>query len=206
MANIDATALFNISYGLYALTVNDGTKDNGLIVNTAVQITSNSPLIVSVTVNKANYSHEVIQKTGKLNINCLSVKAPFSVFEALGFRSGRDTDKMKDISFTRSENGLAVLSENVNAFISLEVINEVDVETHTVFICRVTESAVLNKDESMTYSYYHKNVKPKPQPKLEAKKGYICKICGYVYEGDPLPEDFVCPLCKHGAEDFEPIE
>ena len=204
MANIDSTALFNISYGLYALTVHDGKKDNALIVNTALQITSSSPLIVSVTVNKSNYSHEVIKNTGKLNINCLSVKAPFSVFEAFGFKSGRDTDKMAGISFTRSENGLAVLSENINAFISLEVINEVDVNTHTVFICKVTESAVINKDESMTYSFYHKNVKPKPKSK--ATKGYICKICGYVYEGDPLPEDFVCPLCKHGAEDFEPIE
>lgn len=206
MANIDSTALFNISYGLYALTVNDGNKDNALIVNTAVQITSSSPLIVSVTVNKSNYSHGVIQNTGKLNVNCLTVKTPFSLFEAFGFKSGREEDKLKNIPFTRSQNGLAVLSEYVNAFISLSVIKEVDVETHTVFICKVEESAVINKDESMTYSYYHKNVKPKPQPKLEATKGYICKICGYVYEGEPLPEDFVCPICKHGAEDFEPIE
>ncbi len=206
MANIDNTALFNISYGLYALTVNDGEKDNALIVNTAVQITSNSPLIVSVTVNKANYSHGVIQNTGKLNINCLTVKTPFSLFEALGFQSGREVDKMKNVPFTRSQNGLAILSENINAFISLSVIQEVDVETHTVFICKVEEAAVINKDESMTYSYYHKNVKPKPQPKLQATKGYICKICGYVYEGDPLPADFVCPICKHGAEDFEPNE
>ncbi|MBR6783847.1 MAG: flavin reductase [Clostridia bacterium] len=206
MANIDNTALFNISYGLYALTVNDGVKDNGLIVNTALQITSTSPAIVSVTVNKANYSHDVIKNTGKLNINCLTVKTPFSLFEALGFKSGRDTDKMQNIPFTRSENGLAVLLEYINAYISLKVIQQVEVETHTVFICQVEEAAVVNKDESMTYSYYHKNVKPKPKPELKATKGYICKICGYVYEGDSLPEDFVCPLCKHGAADFEPIE
>lgn len=203
MPNIDNKALFNISYGLYAVTVNDGNKDNALIVNTVVQLTSN-PLTVSVTVNKSNYSHSVIKQTGKMNVNCLTVKTPFSLFEALGFKSGREEDKLKNISFRRSENGLAVLSENINSFMSLSVVQEVDLGTHSMFICNVTEAEVVNSAETMTYTYYHKNVKPKPQP--QAVKGYICTICGYVYEGESLPEDFVCPLCKHGAEDFEPIE
>ncbi len=196
----DPTALFKIGYGLYVLTVKDGEKENGCIVNTVSQITSN-PLRVAVTVNKDNYTHDFIVKTGEMNVNCLSTDAPFGIFEWFGFVSGRDKDKMDGMSVSRSENGIAYLNFFINSFLSLEVESSVEFETHTMFICKVTEAKVLNDKESMTYAYYHANVKPKPQPK--EKKGYVCKICGYVYEGEELPADFVCPLCKHGAEDFE---
>ncbi len=198
---IDTSALHKIGYGLYVLTVNDGVKDNGMIVNTVIQLTSN-PLRVAVTVNKENYSHNVIKEKGIMNVNCLTVAAPFSVFENFGFNSGRDTDKFQSVEFTRSENGLPVLKRYINSFMSLKVCQYIDLESHGMFICEVTEAAVINEAESMTYAYYHKNVKPKPKAK---SLGYVCKICGYVYEGDPLPEDFVCPLCKHGAEFFEPV-
>ena len=197
------SALFKIGYGLYVVTSNDGKKDNGLIVNTVTQLTD-TPERVAVTINKQNYSHDIIKETGILNVNCLSTDAPFSVFEKYGFASGRDTDKMADISVKRTKNGLAVLPEYINAYISLKVEDYVDLDTHGVFICTVGESDVVSDVETMTYSYYHSNVKPKPQ--TQKKIGYVCKICGYVYEGDPLPEDFICPLCKHGAADFEKIE
>ena len=203
MGKTDPTALFKIGYGLYVITTKNGEKENGCIVNTVVQLTD-TPLRVAVTVNKSNYTHELISETGKMNVNCLSTDAPFGIFEWFGFVSGRDKDKMDGMSVSRSENGIAYLNFFVNAFISLEVESTVEFETHTMFICKVTESQVLNNKESMTYAYYHANVKPKPQPK--EKKGYVCKICGYVYEGEELPADFVCPLCKHGAEDFEPIK
>jgi flavin reductase (DIM6/NTAB) family NADH-FMN oxidoreductase RutF len=203
--NIDPSALFRIGYGLYVVTSHDGQKDNGMIVNTVTQVTS-APNRVAVTINKTAYSHEIIQKTGKMNVNCLSVDAPFAVFEAFGFRSGRDTDKFADCTPTRSANGLVVLPRYINAYLSLSVEQYVDLGTHGLFICDVYEAGVLSDKESMTYAYYHANVKPKPQPKEEAKKGWVCKICGYVYEGDPLPDDFVCPWCKHGAEDFEPMQ
>ncbi len=205
MSNINNSALYNIGYGLYVVSVNDGNKDTGCIVNTVVQVTS-TPLQVAVTVNKANYTHDVIAEKGVMNVNCLSTSAPFSLFTNFGFQSGRDADKFANVSFKRSENGLAVLEKNVNAFMSLSVTQALDLGTHTMFICTVTEADVLSKEESITYAYYHKNVKPKPGQKLEPVKGYICKICGYVYEGEELPADFVCPICKHGAEDFEPNE
>ncbi len=198
---IDSSAMHKIGYGLYVVTVNDGVKDNGLIVNTVAQLTS-TPLQVSVTVNKENYSHDVIKEKGIMNVNCLTVAAPFSVFENFGFQSGRNADKFQSVEFTRSENGLPVLKKYINAFMSLKVTQYVDLGTHGMFICEVTEAEVINSAESMTYAYYHKNVKPKPKAK---SLGYVCKICGYVYEGEPLPEDFVCPLCKHGAEFFEPV-
>ncbi len=199
----DLTALFNIGYGLYVITSNDGKKDNGLIVNTVTQVT-NTPNRIAVTINKENYSHHVIKQTGKMNINCLTVDAPFAVFEAFGFRSGRNVDKFADCEPLHSENGLVVLPRYINSFMSLVVEQYVDLDTHGMFICAVTEARVLSDRETMTYTYYQNNVKPKPE--TEGKKGYVCKICGYVYEGDTLPEDFVCPLCKHGAADFEPIE
>ncbi len=199
----DPKALFNIGYGLYVVTCNDGKKDNGLIVNTVTQLTD-TPLRVAVTINKKNYSHDVIKETGKMNVNCLTVEAPFKVFEAFGFVSGRTVDKFADCTPNRSENGLVVLPRYINAFISLEVEKYVDVDTHGMFICTVTEASVLSDKETMTYTYYQKNVKPRP--KTESKKGYICKVCGYIYEGEELPEDFVCPLCKHGAADFEKIQ
>ena len=199
----DAKALFHIGYGLYVVTCHDGKKDNGLIVNTVTQLTD-SPARVAVTINKKNYSHHVIKQTGKMNVNCLTTDAPFKVFEAFGFVSGRTVDKFADCTPNRSENGLVVLPRYINAFISLEVENYVDMDTHGMFICKVTEARVLSDKETMTYTYYQENVKPKPQ--TEGKTGYVCKICGYVYEGEELPEDYVCPLCKHGPADFEKIQ
>lgn len=198
----DLTALFRIGYGLYVVTSNDGKKDNGLIVNTVSQVT-NTPNRVAVTINKANYSHHVIKQTGKMNVNCLSVEAPFAVFETFGFQSGRTVDKFADCTPDRSDNGLVILPKFINAVMSLEVEQYVDLDTHGMFICKVTEARVLSDRETMTYTYYQNNVKPKPE--TAGKKGYVCKVCGYVYEGEELPEDFVCPLCKHGAADFEPI-
>ncbi len=199
----DLTALFRIGYGLYVVTSNDGTKDNGLIVNTVSQVTS-SPNRIAVCINKQNYSHHVIKQTGKMNVCCLSVEAPFKVFEAFGFRSGRNVDKFENCTPLRSDNGLVFLPKYINSFMSLKVEQYVDLDTHGMFICSVTEARVLSDKETMTYTYYQNNVKPKPE--TEGKKGYVCKVCGYVYEGDELPDDFVCPLCKHGASDFEPIE
>jgi len=199
----DLTALFKIGYGLYVVTSNDGTRDNGLIVNTVSQVTS-SPNRVAVCINKDNYSHHIIKQTGKMNVNCLSVEAPFSVFENYGFRSGRNCDKFEGVDVLRSDNGLVFLPKYINSFMSLKVEDYVDLDTHGMFICTVTEARVISNAETMTYTYYQTNVKPKPQ--TEGKKGWVCKICGYVYEGDELPEDFVCPLCKHGAADFEPIQ
>ena len=199
----DLTALFNIGYGLYVVTSNDGKKDNGLIVNTVTQVT-NSPNRIAVCINKQNYSHHTIKNTGVMNVNCLSVEAPFSVFENFGFQSGKNVDKFANCTPLRSDNGLVFLPKYINSFMSLKVEDYIDLDTHGMFICSVTEARVLSDKETMTYTYYQNNVKPKPQ--TEGKKGWVCKICGYVYEGDELPEDFICPLCKHGVADFEPIE
>ena len=197
------TALYKIGYGLYVVTSNDGKRDNGLIVNTVTQVSDN-PNRIAVNINKANYSHHIIKQTGIMNVNCLSTDAPFKVFEAFGFRSGRNTDKFAGCTPIRSDNGLVILPKYINAAFSLKVEDYLDLGSHGMFICTVTEARVINDKPSMTYSYYHENVKPKPQ--TEGKKGYVCKICGYVYEGENLPDDFVCPLCKHGAADFEPIK
>jgi len=199
----DLSALFNIGYGLYVVTSNDGKKDNGLIVNTVTQVT-NTPNRIAVTINKENYSHHIIKQTGIMNVNCLSTDAPFSLFERFGFESGRNTDKFANEEPLRSDNGLAFLQRYINSFMSLKVVQYVDLDTHGMFICEITEARVLSDKETMTYTYYQENVKPKPQ--TEGKKGYVCKICGYIYEGDTLPEDFICPLCKHGAADFEEIK
>ena len=200
----DMNALFKIGYGLYVVTSNDGKKDNGLIVNTVQQVT-NTPNRVSVAINKQNYSHHVIKQSGIMNVNCLTTQAPFKVFENFGFNSGRNVNKFENCEVEmRSDNGLLFLPKYINAFLSLKVENYVDLDTHGLFICSVTEARVISDAESMTYDYYFNNVKPKPQ--TEGKKGYVCKICGYVYEGDKLPEDIVCPLCKHGYADFEPIK
>ena len=199
----DLTALFNIGYGLYVVTSNDGAKDNGLIVNTVSQVT-NTPNRVAVTINKQNYSHHVIKQSGVMNVNCLDVSAPFSVFQTFGFQSGRTADKFAGIEELRSDNGLRFLPRYINSFMSLKVESYVDLGTHGMFICSVTEARVMGSRETMSYTYYQNNVKPKPQ--VEGKKGYVCKVCGWVYEGDTLPDDIVCPLCKHGAADFEPIQ
>ena len=198
----DLTALFNIGYGLYVVTTNDGIRDNGLIVNTVSQVT-NTPNRIAVTINKQNYSFHTIQKTGVLNVNCLDVSAPFSLFQRFGFQSGRTVDKFAGMAVLRSDNGLAFLPRYINSFMSLKVESYVDMDTHGMFICTVTEARVMSDAETMTYTYYQKNVKPKPE--TEGKHGFVCKVCGWIYEGDELPDDIICPLCKHGAADFEPI-
>lgn len=198
----DLSALFHLGYGLYVVTSNDGKKDNGLIVNAVSQVTS-TPNRIAVTINKENYSHHIIKQTGILNVNCLSTDAPFSLFETFGFQSGRTTDKFAGCKPLRSDNGRIFLPKYINSFMSLKVVRYVDLDTHGMFIGEITEARVLSDRETMTYTYYQKNVKPKP--KVEGKKGYVCRVCGYVYEGEELPEDIICPLCKHGAADFEPI-
>ena len=198
----DMKALFNIGYGLYVITSNDGNKDNGLIVNTVSQLTSD-PQRIAVCINKTNYSHHVIRQTGIMNVNCLDVSAPFQVFQNYGFQSGRTADKFAGVEELRSDNGLRFLPMYINSFMSLKVMDYMDLGTHGMFICDLTEARVMSDKETMTYTYYQKNVKPKPE--TEGKKGYVCKVCGWVYEGEPLPDDIVCPLCKHGAADFEPI-
>lgn len=199
----DMNALFKIGYGLYVVTSNDGKQNNGLIVNTVTQVSDN-PNRIAVNINKANYSYHVIKQTGILNVNCLTVDAPFKVFENFGFQSGRNTDKFVNYPYILSDNGLSILTNYINASISLKVENYIDLDSHGMFICSVTEARVMNNKETMTYEYYQKNVKPKPD--TDGKKGFVCKVCGYVYEGDVLPDDYICPLCKHGASDFEPIK
>ena len=197
----DLSALFNIGYGLYVVTSNDGKRDNGLIVNTVTQGT-NTPNRIAVCINKQNYSHHVIRQTGVMNVNCLSTDAPFEVFQTFGFQSGRNVDKFAGSEVLRSDNGLAFLPRYINSFMSLKVEQYIDMDTHGMFICSVTEARVMSSTETMTYTYYQNHVKPKPQ--TEGKKGFVCKICGWIYEGEELPADIICPLCKHGAADFEP--
>lgn len=199
---IDNSALYRIGYGLYVVTTRDGDRDNGCIVNTVMQLTSN-PVCIAVAVNKQNYTCELIEKTGILNVNCLGEDTPFEVFRNFGYQSGRDADKLAGYRTERSENGLIILPEYASACLSLAVERTLDLGTHIQFLCSLTEARILSEKDTITYSYYQRIVKP--QPKEEKKKGYSCKICGYVYEGDPLPDDFVCPLCKHGAADFEPL-
>ena len=202
---MDNKAMFKIGYGLYILTAKDGEKDNGCVINTAIQVTS-TPNRISVTVNKQNYTHDMIMKTGVFNISILSEKATFDVFKHFGFQSGRDVDKFADYKdATRSENGLYYVTGDTNAYISGKVINTLDLGTHTMFIADVTDAEILADVPTTSYDYYQKNIKPKPEAPKKVT-GYVCKICGYIYEGDPLPEDFICPICKHGAADFEKIE
>ena len=198
----DLKALFKIGYGLYVVTSRDGDKDNGLIVNTVTQLT-NTPNRIGVAINKANYSHDIIKKTSVLNVNCLSIEAPFSVFEQFGFQSGKNTNKFAGSEqLLRSDNGVVFLPRYINSFMSLKVERYIDFDTHGMFVCTITESRVISPVETMTYTYYQDHVKPRPEVK---KKGWVCKVCGYVHEDENLPEDFVCPLCKHGASDFEKI-
>ena len=203
MGNIDNTALQAIGYGLYVATTNDGSKDNGCIINTVTQVSAN-PLRIAVSVNKLNYTHEIIKMTGKLNVNTLDTTAPFDLFKHFGYQSGRDADKLAGFDEKRSENGLRILPGAINSWMSLEVEQYLDLGSHGLFLCSITEAAVISEKETMSYDYYQKNVKPQPKPKKI--KGHVCKICGYVYEGEDLPTDFICPWCKHGAEDFEPIQ
>lgn len=196
-------AMYKLGYGLYVLTAKD-EKDNGCIINTAIQVTT-TPNRISITVNKQNYTHDMIQKTGVFNLSVISEEADFSLFQHFGFQSGRDVDKMKDFeNKAQAENGLYYITKGTNAYLSGKVIQSIDLGTHTMFIADVTDGDVLSDAASVTYDYYQKSIKPKPEKKPEVK-GYRCTICGYIYEGDVLPEDFICPICKHGAADFEKI-
>ena len=199
---INPTALFNIGYGLYIVTAKENDKDNGCIVNAVTQLTDKK-LRVAVTINKQNLTHDMVKNTGIMNVNCLTEETPFEIFQYFGFQSGRNVEKFVTPNLHRSENGLVIQPNYSNSFFSLKVEQEVDLDSHTLFICEVTEAKVLSDKPTMTYAYYHKNVKPKPEKK---SKGWVCTICGYVYEGEELPDDFICPLCKHSAADFVKIE
>ena len=204
---LDPTALFNLSYGLYVLTAREGSRDLGCIVNTVTQLTEN-PTRIAVSVNKQNFTNEVIQRTGLFNVSVLTEAAPMDLFRHFGFQSGRDVDKFAGRTDPVSENGLRYIGGPANALISGKVEQAIDCGTHMLYIALVTEARKLSDAPSMTYAYYFANVKPKPQPKPAQEKprrGFVCRICGYFYEGDELPPDFICPLCKHGAADFEPV-
>lgn len=198
---MDNKALYKIGYGLYVITCSDGKKDNGMICNTVCQVAS-EPLLISVSINKSNYSHDIIKNSGKMNVHSISEVAPFELIKRFGFASGRDVDKFEHDMMVRTDNGLPLVTSYTNSVISLKVRDYIDLGSHGLFICEIEDAKVLSDKETMTYTYYQKNVKPKTQPK---KKGYVCKICGYVYEGDELPDDFICPICKHPASDFEKI-
>ncbi len=206
---IEKEAMFKLTYGLFVLSAKDGEKDNGCIVNTVSMITE-TPKRITVYVNKLNYTEQMIRKTGVFNVSVLTESAPFEVFKQFGFCSGRDTDKFAGKEYPRSANGLYYVPEHTNALISAKVVDALDYGTHTLFVAEVTEAKVLSAEPSVTYDYYFAHIKPKPEAKKaegEKKvKRWICKICGFVYEGEYLPEDYICPLCKHGAEDFEALD
>lgn len=202
--NIDATAMFTLSYGLYALITKDGEKDNACILNTVMQVTE-KPLRIFLAVNKSNYSCELMKKTGVANLSVLSKSAPFSLFQRFGFQSGRDHDKFEGLPESRTDNGLRQLDENVCATIALSVVQAIDLGTHTAFLCDVTTAKRLQGETPMTYADYHQSVKPKPQHPQEKKMGFVCTVCGYVHEGETLPDGFICPICKHGVDAFVPL-
>ena len=204
---IEKQAMYKITYGLFMLTSTDGKKQNGCIVNTVAMITDN-PKRITVFVNKANYTEELIRKTGILNVSVLTESTPFAVFEQFGFSSGRDVDKFAGASYPTTENGLYYLPTHTNAVLSGKVVGAHDYGTHTLFVAEVTEAKVLSNEKSVTYEYYQSHIKPKPQNAEKPQNGkrkWVCKICGYTHEGDELPADFICPWCKHPAEDFEEI-
>lgn len=202
---VEPNALFKLSYGLFILTARDEDRDNGCIINTVMQLTDN-PKRILIGVNKGNFTHDMIAKTGVFNVSVLTTETSFEVFQYYGFQSGRDVNKFAEKDgLDRTENGVAYLPGFANAVISAKVVSAADYDTHTLFVAEVTEAKVLSNVPSVTYTYYFDHIKPKPQPVQAEKKGFVCKICGYVYEGDTLPADFICPLCKHGADDFEPI-
>jgi len=204
MKNQDITALFKASYGLYLLSAKSNEQDNACIINTFLQITSNEPLVCLISVNKQNFTNEIILNTRKFNLSTLTVETPFEILKHFGFQSGRNVNKFLDFTaFTRSANDLVYLTEYANAFLSFNVLEVFDFDSHFVFKAMLTECKTLNDKESITYDYYQRNVKPKPQSAV--KQGWRCNICGYVYEGETLPPDYICPLCKHGASDFTKI-
>lgn len=197
---MDNKALFNIGYGLYVVTAKDGDRSNGCVINTVMQVTS-SPLLIAVGVNKQNYTHDLIIKNGEFNISILTEDAPFEVFKHFGFQTGKLVDKLSDYEEkSMGENGLFYLTKYTNAYLSCKLMDVIDFGTHSLLKAEVIDAKVINEDDAVTYTYYHKNIKPKPEQ--PSKKGWRCNICGYVHEGEDLPSDFVCPLCKHGAADF----
>jgi len=203
VGNIDGNALWKIPYGLFLVTAKDGEKDNGCIVNTFSQDTF-SPLQVSVIINKENYTHDMIQKTGLFAISVLTESTPFSLFKEYGFSTGREVNKFDNVS-NRTKHGLPVVLDHANSTFEGKVVSSFDCNTHTIFLAEVTEAVVVSNEKSCTYDYYLKNIKPAPDATPKNQKGFVCKICGYVYEGEILPDDYICPLCKHGAIDFEEI-
>lgn len=201
---MDKKSMYKLTYGLFILTSRDAGRDNGCVVNTVTQVTT-EPNRITVAVNKKNYTHDMIVKTGTFNVSILSEKSKFETYKHWGFQSGRDVDKTEGITFSRSENGLIYIAEETNAFLSAKVVSMTDLGTHTLFLADVTDGAVLSEEESVTYSYYQKNIKTAPAA-AAVKKGFVCTVCGYIYEGDTLPEDFICPWCKHPASDFIPTD
>lgn len=200
---MDNKALFNIGYGLYVVTAKDGDRSNGCVINTVMQVTS-SPLLIAVGVNKQNYTHDLIIKNREFNISILTQDTPFEVFKHFGFQSGKLIDKLSDYEEkSMGENGLFYLTKYTNAYLSCKLLDVIDFGTHSLFKAEVIDAKVINEEDAVTYTYYHKNIKPKPEQ--QSKKGWRCNICGYVHEGEDLPSDFVCPLCKHGASDFTEI-
>ena len=200
---VDNATMFKLSYGLFILTTQEGNRDNGCVINTAVQLTER-PLRISIAVNKANFSHDILAKRGEFNISILTENVPFSIFEQFGFHSGRDTDKFASCDYNdRTTNGIRYLPKYTNGVISAKTSGTLDYGTHSLFVADVTEARVLSNEPSVTYQYYFNHIKPKPQIANAPQKGFVCKICGYIYEGETLPDDFICPLCKHGASDFE---
>lgn len=200
-------AMFNISYGLYVLTANLDGKDNGCIINTVTQVTSD-PNQITIAVNKANYTRDMIAQSKKFTASIISQQADFELFKRFGFQSGKTTDKFAGFSATRRlPNEALLITEGTNAYISGYVTQEIDLGTHSLFIASVTDMDVLNDTPAATYTYYHQHIKPKPQspPKKDGKTIWRCTICGYEYEGDELPADFICPICKHPASDFEKV-
>lgn len=194
--------MYKLSYGLFVLTAKQGDKDNGCIINTAAQVTT-TPNRITVAVNKANYTHDMIMETKEFNLSILTEDSKFDTFKQFGFQSGRDVDKMVEIEYKRSDNGIVYLTKDVNAYISGKVIDTVDLGTHTLFIADVTDADILSEQNSVTYTYYQQHIKP--APKATSEKGFICTICGFIYKGDVLPEDYICPICKHPASDFKPL-
>ena len=210
MNTLNQNALFKLSYGLYVLTAREGDKDNGCIINVAPQLTD-TPLQMLVSVNKQNYTHDMIVRTGLFNVSLLTEHTPMTVIQHFGFQSGRDVNKFENCEVEmRSGNGLLYVPRYTNAYISGKVNQMVDLGTHTLFIAEVTESVLLNNDPSLTYEYYHQHIKPKPAapaaPAGDGKTRWVCQTCGYVYEGDEMPDDFICPWCKHGKADFIRME
>lgn len=201
---MDNKVMYKLTYGLFVLTAKEGDKDNGCIVNTVSQVTT-TPNRIIVAVNKQNYTHDMIVRTGEFNVSVLTEKSKFETYKHWGFQSGRDTDKLENITFSRADNGIVYIADEVNAYMSAKVVSMTDLGTHTLFLADVVDGAVLSEDPSVTYAYYQSNIKTSPAPTTR-KKGFICTVCGYIYEGEVLPDDFICPWCKHPASDFKPIE